>query len=162
MEEAHTAEAGDYIEVNYTGKFKDGTVFDTSVKEIAEKAGIFEEQKKYIPMFFRVKGCQVIKGLDNGVLGMKVGEEKTLTISPEEAYGIYKDYLIQEIPLAKLDLETPPAPGDKITTPGGREVKVLKSGEKSATLDFNHELAGKTLIMEVKLVSFVGRNPIMK
>ena len=44
----------------------------------------------------------------------------------------------------------------KIITPGGREVKVLKSTETSATLDFNYELAGKTLILEIKVVSIIG------
>lgn len=51
--------------------------------------------------------------------------------------------------------QTPPEPGKKITTPGGREVRVLNSTETAATLDFNHELAGKTLILEIKLVSIV-------
>ncbi|MDD3041614.1 MAG: peptidylprolyl isomerase [Methanosarcinaceae archaeon] len=156
MDDSKTVETGDYILVDYAAKFEDGTVFDTSLKELAKEAGIYEEGKNYGPLFFRVKGRQVITGLDEGVAGMKVGEEKTLMIPPENAYGAYKDYLVQKIPLARLELETPPEPGEKITTPGGKEVRVLASDEKSATLDFNNELAGKALVMEVKLVSFVG------
>jgi len=87
---------------------------------------------------------------------MKEGEEKTLRIPPQDAYGEYKNYLVQEIPLSRLELQTPPEPGTKIITPTGSEVKVLNSTETSATLDFNHELAGKPLILEIKLVSIIN------
>ena len=87
---------------------------------------------------------------------MKEGEEKILKISPEDAYGEYKKYLVQDIPLSRLELQVPPEVGEKIITPGGREVKVLNSTETSATLDFNHELAGKTLILEIKIVSIIS------
>ena len=84
---------------------------------------------------------------------MKEAEEKILIIPPEEAYGEYKIYLVQDVPFAKLESQVPPEVGKKIITPGGREVKVLSSTETSATLDFNHELAGKTLILEIKILS---------
>ncbi|HII02764.1 TPA: peptidylprolyl isomerase [Methanosarcinaceae archaeon] len=156
MENSQAVETGNYVLVDYTGKFEDGKVFETTVKERALESGIYEEAREYTPLFFRANASQVIKGLDKGVLGMKVGDEKTLKIPPGEAYGEYRDYMVQEIPLARLELETPPEAGEKITTPGGREVRVLASTETHATLDFNHELAGNTLIMEVKLVSIIG------
>lgn len=155
MENSRTVKKGYYLLIDYTGKLEDGTVFDTTLKEKALEAGIYDEEKGYRPFFFRAGTGQVIKGIDMGVLGMKEGEEKTLVIPPQDAYGEYKNYLVQEIPLSRLELQTPPEPGKKIITPGGREVKVLNSTETSATLDFNHELAGKTLILEIKLVSIV-------
>jgi len=157
MENSRTAKKGDYLLIDYIGKLEDGTVFDTTLKEKALEAGIYSEEKEYRPFFFRADARQVVKGIDAGVLGMREGEEKTLKIAPEEAYGEYKDYLVQKIPLARLELKEPPEVGKKITTPGGREVRVLDSTETYATLDFNHELAGKTLIMEIKLVSIVNR-----
>ncbi|MDD4331377.1 MAG: peptidylprolyl isomerase [Methanosarcinaceae archaeon] len=158
MKASKVVEAGDYIFLDYTAKFEDGRVFDTSCIELAKETGIYEGEKAYSPLFFRVKSRQVIKGLDEGVLGMQVGDEKTLRIPPEWAYGKYKAYLVQKIPLARLELEPGVflEPGQKIKTPGGREVRVLEVEEKTATLDFNNELAGRTLIMEIKLVSFVG------
>ncbi len=156
MENSQAIKTGDYVLVDYTGKFEDGNVFETTVKDRALEAGIYEESREYTPLFFRANANQVIKGLDKSVVGMKVGEEKTLKIPPEEAYGEYKDYLVQEIPLDRLELETHPEVGEKIITPGGREVRVLASTETHATLDFNHELAGKTIIMEMKLVSIIG------
>lgn len=155
MENSRTVKKGDYLLISYTGKFEDGTVFDTTIKEKALEAGIYSEGKEYRPFFFRADTGQVVKGIDAGVLGMREGEEKTLKIAPEEAYGEYKSYLVQKIPLSRLELTEPPEIGTKIITPGGREVKVLDSTETYATLDFNHELAGKTLILEIKLVSIV-------
>jgi peptidylprolyl isomerase len=152
---SQAVEAGNYVLVDYTGIFEDGRVFDTTVKEEAIKAGIYKEEKKYMPLFFRVDAKQVIKGLDKGVLEMEAGDEKTFIIPPGEAYGEYKAYLVQSIPLGKLGLQSPPDVGTKITTPRGSEVKVLASTGAHATLDFNHELAGKTLIMKVKLVSII-------
>ncbi len=155
-ENSCTVKKGDFLLIDYVAKLEDGTVFDTTSKEKAIEAGIYDKEKGYRPLFFRVDTGQVIKGIDKGVLGMKEGEEKILKIPPEDAYGEYKKYLVQNIPLLRLELETPPEVGKKIITPGGQEVKVLKSTETSATLDFNCEVAGKTLILEVKVVSIIG------
>lgn len=105
MENSRTVEKGDYLLIDYIGKLEDGTVFDTTLKEKALEAGIYIEEKEYRPFFFRADARQVIRGIDAGVLGMHEGEEKTLKIAPEEAYGEYKDYLVQKIPLARLELK---------------------------------------------------------
>lgn len=160
MENPQTVKKGDYILIDYTGKFEDGTVFDTTIKEKALEAGIYNEEKEYRPFFFRTDTQQVIKGIDEGVLGMLEREEKTVKIASAKAYGEHKDYLVQKIPLLRLELKEPPEPGKTIITPGGKIVKVLDSTETYATLDFNHELAGKTLILEIKLVSIVNRPEI--
>ena len=72
------AKAGDVLAMNYTGRLTDGTVFDSNVDP---KFGHVE------PFEFMLGAGQVIKGWDEGLVGMKVGEKKTLTISPENAYG---------------------------------------------------------------------------
>jgi len=154
-ENSQTVKKGDYILIDYIGTLEDGTLFDTTLKKKAIETGIYSEEKEYRPCFFKTGAAQVVKGIDMGVLGMKEGEEKILRIPPEDAYGEYKKYLVQDIPLSKLELQIPPEKGQKITTPSGREVKVLGSTGTHATLDFNHELAGKTLTLEIKLVSIV-------
>jgi peptidylprolyl isomerase len=155
-ENSRIVKKGDHLLIDYTGKLEDGTVFDTTSKEKAIEAGIYDQELGYKPMFFRADTGQVIKGIDKAVLGMKEGEEKILKIPPEEAYGEYKKYLVQDVPLSRLELQVPPEVGKKIITPSGREVKVINSTETSVTLDFNDELAGKTLILEIKLVSIVS------
>ena len=72
------AKAGDIVSVNYTGKLADGTVFDSNVDPKFSHVQPFE---------FSLGVGQVIAGWDKGVLGMKVGDKKTLVIPPEDAYG---------------------------------------------------------------------------
>lgn len=95
---------GDTVTMNYTGKFLDGEVFDTSDPEIANISGIYEPGRSYRPLEFTVGSGMVIEGVDRGVLGMKVGESKILTIPPDMAYGEPDPARIQVIPLVD---ETP-------------------------------------------------------
>ena len=101
--------------MDYTGKLENGTVFDTSVEEIAKEAGIYTEQRNYVPLTFKVGSGQLITGFDEGVIGMKVGEEKTLTIPPEKAYGEYDEAKIQAVPLEDLNLSVKPEIGQTLT-----------------------------------------------
>jgi len=77
-ENTKVAKNGDTLIMNYTGRLTDGTVFDSNVDP---KFGHVE------PFEFVLGAGQVIQGWDEGLLGMKVGEKKTLTIPPEKAYG---------------------------------------------------------------------------
>ena len=76
-----------------------------------------------------------------------------IKIPPEEAYGEYDEANIQTIPLEDLGLPEPPVEGQKLMTMYGTRVTVLEVNETHVTIDFNHELAGKTLIFDVTLVS---------
>ena len=72
------AKVGDTVTVNYTGKLADGTVFDSNV----------DPKFKHVePFSFTLGAGNVIAGWDKGVVGMKVGDKKTLVIPPEDAYG---------------------------------------------------------------------------
>jgi len=80
-------EKGDTVKVDYVGKLQDGTVFDTSILEEAKNAGIYNEQRIYEPLTLKVGDGSTIPGFENGLLGMKEGETKTISIPPEQAYG---------------------------------------------------------------------------
>jgi FKBP-type peptidyl-prolyl cis-trans isomerase 2 len=144
-------ENGDVISVDYVGKLEDGTVFDTSVKDVAVEAGIFNENRAYEPLTFAVGAGQVIEGFDKGVIGMRVGEEKTLKIPPEEAYGEYRKDFLRELPVETVNFA--PKIGAQLATDSGMVGRVTEVKEKNFVVDFNHELAGKTLIFEIKIVS---------
>lgn len=142
---------GDTISVNYVGKLEDGTTFDTSLKEVAIEAGTYNQMRSYEPLTFTVGAGQMIKGFDEGVVGMQMGEEKTLTIPPEEAYGEYREEFAREIPLDAVDFT--PEVGMRLATDNGLTGTIIDVNENNFVVDFNHELAGKTLIFSVKIVS---------
>jgi FKBP-type peptidyl-prolyl cis-trans isomerase 2 len=144
-------ESGDIISVDYVGKLEDGTLFDTSVKEAAIEAGIYNQRRDYNPLTFTVGAGQMIKGFDEGVVGMRVGEERTLTIPPEEAYGEYREELAREIPVNAVDFT--PEVGMKLITDSGLTGTITEVSENNFVVNFNHELAGKTLIFLVRIVS---------
>lgn len=142
---------GDSVSVNYVGKLEDGTVFDTSEKEAAVEAGIYNEMRDYKPLTFTVGAGQMIKGFDEGVVGMKVGEEKTLEIPPDEAYGEYIEEYARELPRTAVDFN--PEVGMQLATENGLRGTVTEVGEENFVVDFNHALAGKTLIFKIKVIS---------
>ncbi len=134
---------GDKIKVEYQGKLDDGTVFDSS-----------EKQGK--PLEFQVGSKQVIKGFDDGVIGMEKGQEKEITLKPSEAYGDYNPELVKKVPKDQLPKDKEPEEGMMLLLglPNGAQLpaKITEVADKEVTLDLNHPLVGKTLIFNVKVV----------
>ena len=83
---------GDRIKVNYTGRLKDGTIFDSSIEEVAKEAEYYDPNRDYEPLGFTVGEGNLIKGFEEGVKGMGVGDKKEVEIPPEEAYGKSGDH----------------------------------------------------------------------
>ncbi|HII79614.1 MAG TPA: peptidylprolyl isomerase [Methanosarcina sp.] len=153
MGEGRAVKSGDTVQVDYTAKFENGTVFDTSIEEVAKEAGIYDARREYIPLNFTVGSDQVIKGFDEGLIGMKKGEEKNLTIPPEKAYGEYNESWVQAVPLEELNMPEKPEVGQVYSSIYGGQFKVIAVNETHVTFDPNPELAGKTLVFDIKLVS---------
>jgi len=140
---ASQARNGDVVQVDYTGKLADGTVFDSS----AERG----------PLEFTLGAGQMIPGFEKAVFGMKVGEKKTVTIPVDDAYGPYRDELVVEIPREKLPSDMTPEVGQQLgfPQPDGRTLVVTiidVSDNNTVTIDANHPLAGKDLTFEIELV----------
>jgi peptidylprolyl isomerase len=93
------AKSGDTVAVWYKGYLDTGKVFDTNIEEVGLKQGM--ERKTYEPFKFTIGKKQVIPGFENGIIGMKPGQKKTLTIPPAEAYGAYNADLVKSIPNTK-------------------------------------------------------------
>lgn len=140
------AKEGSKVKIEYEGKLEDGTVFDSS-----EKHGK--------PLEFELGKQMVIKGFEEAIIGMEKGQEKEITIKPEQAYGEYNDQLIKKIPREQLPQDQEPKPGMMLAigTPDGRQfpAKIKEVTDKEITLDLNHPLAGKTLKFKIKLVELV-------
>jgi len=133
---------GDTVRVHYHGRLTNGTTFDSS------------EGRE--PLEFKVGAGMVIKGFDNGVVDMTIGEKRTLNIPVEEAYGPKNDELIMEFPKSNIPSDLNPQVGMdlQMSNPQGQvfPVKVAAVGEESITLDANHPLAGEALIFDIELV----------
>ncbi len=93
-----TVKKGDNISVNYIGSLENGKVFDTSIESVALENNL-SARSSYKPLTFTVGKGQVIKGFDDGVIGMKVGETRNLTIPPDQGYGPINPQLIQTYPI---------------------------------------------------------------
>jgi len=140
---AAEAKNGDIVQVDYTGTLENGTVFDTSVGGE--------------PLEFTLGEGQMIPGFEQAILGMKVGESKTVTIPADEAYGQYSDAKVQVINREELTNIPNPEVGQQLQGPrpdGGTSVgTVTNATDTTITVDFNYPLAGKDLTFEIKLIS---------
>lgn len=137
-----TVEKGNTIKVEYTGSFEDGEVFDAS-----EKHGE--------PLEFKAGEGMVVPGFDAAVIGMEIGEEKTVTLKPEEAYGEPHPNAIQTVPRDKFPKEAEEGMMIGVPLPNGQQVpaKITKITDKEVTIDMNHPMAGKVLVFKIKIVS---------
>ncbi|MDH5526700.1 MAG: peptidylprolyl isomerase [Nitrospirota bacterium] len=138
-----TVNQGDVIGIHYTGKLTDDSVFDSS--------------EGRDPLEFTAGGEEVIPGMSAGVLGMKLGEQRTLTIPPEQAYGEYNPELQVKVPASQLPEGV--SPGDVLgdNQQPGRMWTVREIGGENATIDANHPLAGQTLVFDVE-IAYIGAN----
>lgn len=136
------AKAGDTVKIHYTGTLDDGTQFDSSAGRE--------------PLEFELGSGQVIPGFEKAVEGMAVGDEKDVSIAPEDAYGPRHDQMIQEVPKSALPDNLTPEVGMGLQAQGqdGQVINltVTEVGEESITVDGNHPLAGKSLNFKLELV----------
>jgi peptidylprolyl isomerase len=139
------AKNGDQVKVHYTGKLTDGTVFDSSVQREALR--------------FTLGEGQLIPGFEKAVLGMQVGQEKTLTIPAVEAYGPHNQQLVFSVERSSLPANVDPSVGQRFQVKqkdgSVTAVTVTAIAEANVTFDANHPLAGKDLIFDLQLVEIL-------
>jgi len=139
------ANTGHKVKVHYTGTLDDGSQFDSS--------------QGRDPLEFVVGEGQVIKGFEDGVTGMTVGETKSIHIPPEEAYGPYMEEMTTKVGRDQLPEGMTPEIDQmlQMQTPDGQviAVRIAEVSEDSVTLDANHALAGKALNFALELVAIL-------
>jgi FKBP-type peptidyl-prolyl cis-trans isomerase SlyD len=142
---------GDYIRLDYTGSVDD-IVFDTTSAEAAKEAGIENPSATYGPILVRVSSGHVIPGLDDALVGREPGEEAEVEVPPEKGFGEYDRELVQGVPLRQF--------GEKVQV-GARVKNENREGVvrdiigSRAIVDYNNELAGKTLRYTFRVVEVV-------
>jgi len=157
-----TIEAGDRVAIEYVGRFEDGSVFGTSRYAVSREHGLDDAQDRdesdYSPLAFTVGADEVIEGLDEAVRGMAVGEAATVTVPPESAYGEVREERIREYDPETFEsmVGEPPEVGLHVHAQNGLHGDVVAVTEESVEVDFNHELAGRTLVFELEIVDREG------
>ena len=149
---------GDTVTIEYTGRLDDGTVFDTSLESVATEEGLADDQpdREYQPLTVEIGAGRIIEGLEAGLIGMEAGDENSVTVEPEQAYGERTDDRVVDYEAAEfremLGGRDPEA-GLEIQTEEGLPSEVVGVGDETVSVDFNHELAGETLTFDVEVVS---------
>ncbi|MEN4017074.1 MAG: FKBP-type peptidyl-prolyl cis-trans isomerase [Methanobacterium sp.] len=147
---------GDFIRLNYTGKVQEtGEIFDTTSEEIAEEAGLKTENKVFGAIPIAVGVGHVLKGLDNGLVGMEVGEKKTVEVAPEDGFGLRDPKLLKLIPMREFQKQKMKPQVGMTITMEGQPGKIRSISGGRVTVDFNHEFAGKTLVYDVEVEKII-------
>ncbi|MDN2565504.1 peptidylprolyl isomerase [Aquibium sp. A9E412] len=138
--------SGDVVRIHYTGKLADGTEFDSSAGRE--------------PLEFQVGAGQIIPGLDNHVEGMTVGEQSSVTVPADQAYGPRDEAQVQAIPRSAIPDTIELSVGARLhaNTQDGRQIAltVTDFDDESVTVDANHPLAGRDLVFDVEVVEVVA------
>lgn len=135
------AQSGNTVRIHYTGRLADGTVFDSSDGKA--------------PLEFTLGESQVIPGFEEAVTGMEPGQEATVTIPSDRAYGAHKSELVFDVPRAQFPDDLDPQVGQQLQMTNGNQTAVVTVAEVqdgSVKLDANHPLAGKDLTFDISLV----------
>ncbi len=132
----------DTVKVHYTGKLKNGEVFDSSLEREPIKVTLGQQS--------------LIPGFENGLLNMELNEKKTVVIPMEDAYGDIKKELFQKVPKEELpeDLKPEIGMGLLAKSPDGseRQIKIVDIKKDAIIIDANHPLAGQELTFELEIV----------
>ena len=145
---------GDRVVLSYVGRFESGTVFATSERAVAAEHGLDTANREFSPLTFTVGEEAVIEGLDSAVRGMTDGEEKTVTVPPEQAYGRHDPERVREYDPETFEemVGQSPAVGLHVEAENGLHGDVTAVSEEAVEVDFNHELAGQRLLFEISVL----------
>ena len=137
-------EDGQSVSVHYVGTLEDGTEFDSS-------------RSRGEVLSFQIGSGQLISGFNDAILGMQVGEKKSINLNPDEAYGPIDPSAVQTVPNEHFPTDFKPVQG--ATVVGQNELgqqmmaRIEDFNDAAVTLDFNHPMAGKSLNFEIELMS---------
>jgi len=141
------AQLGKTVQVHYTGRLDNGTIFDASTQDT--------------PFEFTLGAGHTIFGFEQAVIGMQVGENKTVFIPAEQAYGMHRPEMILTMPLENLPHHIEPEVGKElqIQREGDPSIGVIVVGvtDIHVLLDANHPLAGQNLTFDISLAAVVER-----
>ena len=147
-----TAKKHDFVEIEYTGRIKeDNTIFDTTQEKVAKQHDVYDEHSDYKPQIICLGENFLVKMLEEQLIGKETGKDYVIDVRHEDAYGNKDAKLIQMIPLNKFrQQKIEPFPGLQLNIDGVFGIVRTVSGGR-CMVDFNHPLAGKDLVYEIKI-----------
>lgn len=140
-----TVKAGDNVSVYYIGTYTNGTIFDSNIGGQ--------------PLQFTVGSGQVITGFDNAVVGMRLNQERNITLAPDQAYGQVNQQYIMSVPISNFAGENVTVGMQVYGKSGSQQATghVTAVNSTNVTIDFNPPLAGKTLDFSIRVVGIQGK-----
>ncbi|HNT44183.1 MAG TPA: peptidylprolyl isomerase [Syntrophorhabdaceae bacterium] len=142
------AKTKDRVKVHYKGFLRDGTVFDSSLERG--------------PFVFVIGEGAVIPGFERSIVGMCAGDTKTITLPPEEGYGLHREDLCAVVARSRIPSTINLRQGMKLevqsSSGSSAQAVVLEVTDSDVTLDLNHPLAGKELVFELQLLEILQSN----
>ena len=154
-----TIKEHDFIELNYTGKLTDGTVFDTTIEAVAKENGFNNEKANFAPAVICVGEKQILPGLDAQLVDKEIGKDHDVKLSAEEAFGKRDVKKMKIMPISAFkEHNMQPQPGMQIDADGKVGTVSRVSGGR-VIVNFNHPLAGKEVVYTVNVIRKVTDVP---
>jgi peptidylprolyl isomerase len=139
------AKTGDTVKVHFEGSLEDGSIFGSTINDE--------------PFEFTIGQKHMLPGFENAVIGMQKGDTKTITLPPEEAYGLHKKELVHVMNRSGFPKEINLEIGKtlRVRTQDGKYIVVTIKDitEDSIVLDENEPLAGETLTFNIELIDIL-------
>jgi len=147
---------GDFIELDYVGKLTNGQVFDLTNKEDAKKFNLFDEKAEYKPRIICIGENEILKPIDDFLVGKELGKDYTLEIKKEDTKWRRDPGLVKVMNSNSLrDQNIKPYPGMSLVIDDIVARVVSVSGGR-IVLDFNHPLAERDVVYELKPIKLVS------
>ncbi len=143
---------GDFLLVNYTLKVKEsGETVDTTFDTVAKEARIHKEDNVYQPRFVVIGEEYLPKSLEESLVGTEMGTKKTIELTPEKGYGARDPAKMRLVPLRRFrEKGIDPVPGERVELEG-RPAVIRAVGAGRVQVDYNHPLAGRTLVYDISI-----------
>jgi len=146
---------GQIATIHFIGRIAEGPhegeVFDTTDAKIAKKEGVYDERYDYEPISFRVGEGKVLPGIEDAVREMDIQDQQTVTLTPETAFGERRSEKVYEVP--KTEFEAEPELDALVNSERGEIGWITEVEDDTVAVDFNHELAGTTIEVELWVVN---------
>jgi FKBP-type peptidyl-prolyl cis-trans isomerase 2 len=152
------AKEKDFVEIEYVGKIKETShIFDLTNEKLAKKENIYNPNAKYGAKIICLGQNHILAAIDKFLIGKEIGQNLSLDLQPDQAFGNKNPELIRIIGLDVLRKQKiNPFPGLQINASGMlATVRSIAGGR--VTLDFNHPLAGKNVSYEIKIIKIIEK-----